>query len=86
MAIDRNKLEQAGEYLRGTCKSVGDAIDAVELGDVDESALEAELLEVDTELCVHCYWWHEVCDLEFSDDHGGGLCEDCREELGISED
>lgn len=86
MAIRRDKLEQAGEYLRGTCNSLGYAIEAVELGDVDESTLEAELLEVDTECCVHCGWWHEVCELEFSDEHGGGLCEDCREELGITED
>ena len=86
MTIERDKLEQAGEYLRGTCKSIGDAIQAFELGEVDESALEAELLEVDIELCVHCGWWHEVCELEFSDEHNGGLCEQCREELGIAED
>lgn len=86
MTIEREKLEQASEYLRGTCKSIWDAIEACGLGDVDEGVLEAELLEVDTELCVHCDWWHEVCELEFSDEHNGGLCEQCREELGIAED
>ncbi|ENM3073095.1 hypothetical protein ACR3H8_20210 [Pseudomonas aeruginosa] len=87
MKIERNQLEQVGEYLRGTCKSIGEAIDALELGDdVDESQLEADLLEVDTELCVHCSWWHEVCELQYSEEHGGGLCEQCCDELGVEFD
>ncbi|MDU4254567.1 hypothetical protein [Pseudomonas sp.] len=84
MKIEREKLEQVGEYLRGTCKSVGDAVSALELGeDVDETTLEADLLDVDTELCVQCGWWHEVCELEYSEQHGGGLCEQCCDELGV---
>lgn len=84
MSLEREKLEQVGEYLRGSCKSVGEAIEALELGvDIDESSLEEDLLDVDTELCAHCGWWHEVCDLEFSEKHGGGLCEQCSQELGV---
>lgn len=84
MGIEREQLEQVGEYLRGTCKSIGAAVEALELGDgVDESQLEADLLEVDTELCVHCSWWHEVCELQYSEAHGGGLCEQCCAELGV---
>lgn len=87
MKIEREQLEQVGEYLRGSCKSVGAAIAALELGDdVDENQLEADLLEVETELCVHCGWWHEVCELQYSEDNGGGLCEQCCDELGVEFD
>ncbi|WP_427121622.1 hypothetical protein [Pseudomonas aeruginosa] len=84
MSIDRETLEKVGEYLRGTCKNVGDAITALELGDdVDETKLEDDLLEVETELCKHCGWWHEVCELQFNEEHGGGLCEQCCDELDV---
>lgn len=83
--MTEDQLEQAGEYLRGTCKSTTDAIEALGL-DVDEGVLEERLLDVDTELCAHCGWWHEVCELEYSEEHGGGLCDQCRDELGISDD
>lgn len=87
MKIEREKLEQIGEYLRGSCKTIGDAVEALELGDgVDESQLEADLLDVETELCVHCNWWHEVCDLQYSEENGGGLCEQCCEALGVDFD
>lgn len=84
MSLEREKLEQVGEYLRGSCKSIGEAIDALELGDdIDESTLEADLLDVETELCSHCGWWHEVCELKFSEERGGALCEQCCDELGV---
>lgn len=84
MSLERVKLEQVGEYLRGSCKSLGDAIEALELGDrIDESKLETDLLEVETELCTHCGWWHEVSELEYSEQAGGGLCEQCCEELDV---
>lgn len=87
MGIEREKLEQVGEYLRGSCKSVGDAIEALELGDdVDESQLEGDLLEVETELCVHCHWWHAVHELQYSEGNGGGLCQQCCDELGVEFD
>jgi hypothetical protein len=85
--IEREQLEQVGEYFRGTCKSVGDAVAALEIGDeVDENQLEADLLEVETELCVHCSWWHEVCELQYSTEHGGGLCCQCCDEMGVDFD
>ncbi|MFJ3685513.1 hypothetical protein [Pseudomonas sp. NPDC090208] len=83
MVIERKQLEQVGEYLRGTCKQICEAITALELGDLDESQLEADLLEVETELCVQCNWWHEVCELQYSEENGGGLCSQCCEELDI---
>lgn len=84
MAIDHEKLVELGEYLKGSCKSIGDGIEALELGDdIDESQLEADLLDVEVELCVACHWWHEVCDLEFVENENGGMCDQCREEHGI---
>lgn len=82
--LTREQLEEAGEFLRGTCKDVGAAIDELGLGDlVDEGRLEADLLEVDTERCVQCDWWHEPSQLQYSEDEGGGVCEQCCEEIGI---
>lgn len=82
--LTREQLESAGEYLRGSCKDVGAAIEALGLGDeVDESSLEGALLEVETERCVQCDWWHEPSELQYDEGIGGGVCEQCCEELGI---
>ncbi len=73
------------EFMQGSCKSLGEAIDTFDL-DVEEHVLEDALLSNDVEICVHCHWWHEVCELVYNQDSGGGLCDDCREELGIEDD
>lgn len=87
MAIDELRLNQVSEYLLGTCKTLDDAIQAFDLEDeVSQEALEDALLNVDTEICVHCNWWHEVSELEYFEEHDGGLCEQCREELGLNDD
>lgn len=83
MEFKRVDLETIGEYLRGTCKDVGDAVTALDLGDIDESRMEAALLEADTERCVGCDWWHEVHELQYSERDGGGLCEQCCDEAGV---
>lgn len=85
--IDQKKIQEVAEYLLGTCKSLTEAIAAFSLGDcIDECRLEAALLEEDTELCVQCQWWHEVHQLKASEEHGGGLCCQCCEELNIEFD
>lgn len=81
-ALTTEQLDEAADYLRGTCKDVGAAAEMLGI-EVDETELQERLLEVDLELCVGCHWWHEVCELEFCEDEGGGLCDDCREERGI---
>ena len=84
MTLEREKLEEIGEYLRGTCKSVGDAVQALDLDEgLDETQLQVDLLEVDTEICVQCDWWHEPSALQYNEIHGGGLCEQCCEEVGV---
>ena len=82
--LNRDQLERLGTHLRGTCKLIGTAVEELELGeDLDESQLQTDLLQVDTELCAHCGWWHEPCELQFSEENGGGLCEQCCDELGV---
>lgn len=84
--ISREKLNEVGEYLQGTAKSLGDALETFSL-DMDEGVLQQMLLDVDVEICGNCDWWHEVCELEHSEEHGCGHCQPCREELGLeSED
>jgi len=81
-ALTTAQLDEAADYLRGTCKDVGAAAEMLGI-EVDETELQERLLEVELELCVGCHWWHDVCELEFDEDEGGGLCDDCREERGI---
>lgn len=83
-ALTTEQLDEAADYLRGTCKDVSDAADMLGI-EVDETELQERLLEVELELCVGCHWWHDVCDLEFVEQEGGGLCDDCREERGIDD-
>lgn len=82
MCIDVEKLAEVGQYLQGSCKSTLEAIEHFELN-IEEGVLEQRLLDVDVEICVNCHWWHEVCELEFVEDENGGVCEQCRESLGI---
>ncbi|MBA1280596.1 MULTISPECIES: hypothetical protein [Pseudomonadaceae] len=87
MRIEGEQLAEVAEYLRGTCNSVDDAIAALGLSeDIDTNQLEADLLEEEVEICVSCNWWHEVCELQYSEPHGGGLCEQCCGELGVEFD
>ncbi len=87
MSIERDKLEEIGDYLRGSCKSLSEAITAFNLDEgTDESQLEADLLDVEIELCVNCHWWHEVHELQYSEENSGGVCEQCCDELGIEFD
>ena len=83
MSISDELLREVGEYLRGSCKSTSDAIEHFEL-DIEEGILENRLLDVDIEICVNCDWWHEVYELEYVEEEGGGVCEDCREQMGIA--
>lgn len=86
MTFERDLLSRVADYLQGTCKTVGEAIDALELGDeVDESELEAALVEVETERCGQCDWWHESFELEHYEEKGASFCDDCRAELGLPE-
>lgn len=82
--ITSEKLNEVAEYLQGTANSLGDALETFSL-DIDEGVLQEKLLDVDVEICGHCYWWHEVCELEHSEEHGCGHCEQCREELGLDD-
>lgn len=84
MPLNDQQLADCREYLLGSCKDTGDAIAAFNLEDhIDETQLQEQLLDVDVEICVQCNWWHEVFELQHSESHGGGLCEDCCETEGI---
>ena len=82
MNIDDETLAEVGQYLQGSCKSTLDAIEHFGLS-IEEGLLEQRLLDVEVEICVNCHWWHEVCELEYVEDESGGVCEQCRESLGI---
>jgi hypothetical protein len=82
--IDDKTLSEVAQYLEGTCQSTQDAIDRFAL-DVEDGILEQRLLDVSIEICVNCDWWHEVSDLEYIESENGGVCTQCREQLGIED-
>lgn len=77
--LSREVLEQAAYDLRGTCETLEAYIERLDLP-IDSETLEDELLNVSTEICGGCGWWHEVSDLEFDEARNCGLCDQCREE------
>lgn len=80
------KIQQLADYLLGTCKTVGEGMAASGIDGLDDSNAQTKLLQADIELCVNCYWWHEVHELQHNEDEGGGICEQCADELGIDWD
>lgn len=71
-------MQELAGHLQGTCMSLAQACDAVGIEGQDDSDLEAELLGYDVERCGVCDWWCEVCELEFDEAAGHGVCGDCR--------
>lgn len=87
MSLERSRLEELAEYLRGSCNSLSSAMESLGIEDAhDEGQLQIELLDVEIGICVNCYWWHEVHELQFSEDNGGGVCEQCCDDLGMEFD
>lgn len=77
--ITLEKLSDLGYHLRGTCKSVGEALECLEITDNGEN-WEDELLTVNTEQCLGCAWWFESCELlDPDDDENIGFCDQCRD-------
>lgn len=76
MTIEANR-ERLARYIEGTCKSVLECVEILELDpDID---WEDELLNVNMECCVGCGWWEESCGLVWNDARNGGECDQCRE-------
>lgn len=69
------------DYLDGTCKSIVEACQALELDegfDWDDA-----LLDVNVERCSQCEWWHESCMLTAVEARNGFFCDQCLDDLGI---
>lgn len=62
----------------GTCTSIVIACEALDLPEGEE--WESHLLDVQTEACVICGYWHECCMLEWVDSANGGVCDQCLED------
>jgi hypothetical protein len=76
--ITREQVQAMADFLEGTCRSIVDACEALDLpehGDWDD-----KLLDVNVEVCVRCGHWHESCMLEWIDTANGGVCDQCLED------
>lgn len=72
------QMRVVAEYIQGTCKSVDQAFEACGFGDLNTDDAEDDLLTYDVEMCGVCNWWCEVCELEWDEQAGHGVCDDCR--------
>lgn len=69
------KRIELSDYLQGTCITIAQAVESLEL---DESIdWEDEMLSAGVEVCLSCGWWHESGELVHDDDEDTGICGDC---------
>ncbi len=76
--MDREKLDDLGYILRGTCKSIEEGLQCAGIED-DGEDWEDKLLDVSTERCQGCEWWFESSELIDPDSEEDGFCDQCRE-------
>lgn len=70
--------EKLSYYLEGTCQSLDNAIERLELDpDVD---WEDEMLSANMETCLGCGWWHSSGDLVHENEEDIGYCDQCKGE------
>lgn len=77
MSDIEHEREELVHYLRGTCHTLGMAIESLELDpdwDWDDEILTANL-----ETCLGCGWWHDSGELVHENDEDIGFCDDCKE-------
>lgn len=68
-------LDRLVHHVQGTCLSVAHAVEQLDLDEAID--WEDKLLDRNIELCGVCGWWHESCELEFDDERGFGICQQC---------
>lgn len=74
--LTREELDRLADHIKGTCKSVLQALEYLEY-EVDESVAEDQLLDVNVECCKGCGWWDESCELEKEKNGETGYCRQC---------
>lgn len=86
MAITDEQLETLQADIEGTCKSLAQVIEENGL-DIDDDELQDHLLNGSAaiELCAGCGWWHQVSELEFIEELGGGYCASCADDEGYGD-
>lgn len=75
MNTELNELHRLGDALRGTTDDPNHRAEVLGI-EIDTFDIEDRLLDVQTERCRECGWWHESCML-----NEDAECEDCEEEL-----
>lgn len=84
MKPDREVVAKLADYLEGTCKSIVEACQAL---DLDEGVdWDDALLDLNIERCSGCDWWSESCMLTDVEEKNGFFCEQCLGDLGIERD
>jgi hypothetical protein len=84
MRPERAVIVRLAEYLDGTCRTIVEACQAL---DLDEGVdWDDALLDLNVERCSHCDWWHESCMLTHVEEKNGFFCDQCLDELGVERD
>ena len=76
--LTEQQLDQLGHILRGTAKSVEDALDSMGLdsGAFEVSDVESDLADL-AETCAGCGWSFEPGELAQEEEEDVGYCDDC---------
>jgi hypothetical protein len=80
MTLTTDELERLQYHLEGTCQTLGQALDQLELNGHDHSVIEDQLLDQPhpVEECKGCAWWFEVGDLVRENEADCGYCDQCK--------
>lgn len=77
--MDRNKLMEIIEYLRGTCQSADEVFEKFDTNFDDITLEEARVIDEHIFCCDACGWWCETSEMseDWEDYADEPVCEDC---------
>lgn len=68
------------EHIRGTCNSIGSALETFNAGDLEDDTEFLGHLDQEIFLCDTCGWWCETSEMAEDEDETGQVCTDCSEQ------
>lgn len=71
------RVQKLADDLQGTCKSLGDACEALGFDQDDLTQDERHELDCLVFSCAQCDWWCEAGEANENPDGGDDICDDC---------
>ena len=73
---EETRIQTLIDYLQGTCKSLGEGCNDLEIDEEDLTDDELEELDLQIFNCSQCGWWSEICE-DSGTGEGEFICNDC---------